>query len=167
MKAAGAGVVILRLTGGAHRKTPHGRTGPVIGKGLDDAVTRAALNTGCKRIAVAAIVRIEYFLEAIGAGGEIRQHNGRTPVGHRAGRNHEVMFRLGRNPTGAAPMDSGRWPDLRIEPGQKTLQRLWRAFDFQRNAGAGIADKTAELLARGQPMHERAKSYALHGACHV
>ena len=149
MKAAGVGIIVFGLTDRAHRKAPHGRAGPVVRDGRDDAVTRAAMTASRERIAVTAIIRIEDFAKALGAGCEIGEDDSRTLVRIGARRNHESPLGPVRlKPKNLPIINAGRRPDLGIEPSEKPVERLLRAFYFQRHALAGIADKASKPLAR-------------------
>ena len=65
MKSAIRGIVILRITVHVERPTLHGRVAPVVRKTQHDRVTRAAVRTVDVGIAVARVVRIKKFVQAV------------------------------------------------------------------------------------------------------
>ncbi len=72
MKAAVSGVFIFRLAVRAHFEFVHRGVGPVIRDIADNSKAGAAVGAVGERIAVAAVEGVEDFMEALGAGGDIR-----------------------------------------------------------------------------------------------
>jgi len=71
------GVLILGLAIRAHNEAAHGGVGPVVGQRLDDGETWTAVGAVGERIAIAAVARVEDFGQAVGAGGDVGQHQDR------------------------------------------------------------------------------------------
>ena len=74
-------VLVFSPAGVAHREPGHGGVGPVVGEGPDDREARSAVRAVRKGIAVAAIRRIIDLPKAVGAGGDIREDEGRPLAG--------------------------------------------------------------------------------------
>jgi hypothetical protein len=72
MKAPVERIMIFMLTGLAQWEYAHGRLRTVVGDILNDRKTRSAIGTIDKRVIIAAIGRIEEFMQTIIAGGDIR-----------------------------------------------------------------------------------------------
>ncbi len=66
-------VIVFPLALRAHFERSHRRVGAVIGYVGDYREPRSAVGTVSERVAVTPVVRIEYFLQAVGAGGDVRR----------------------------------------------------------------------------------------------
>jgi hypothetical protein len=73
MKATIVRVFVLTLARLAHLEGFHRGFGPVVGKLFNNAETGPAVGAVGERIAKATIVWIQYLVQAIGAGGDIRE----------------------------------------------------------------------------------------------
>jgi hypothetical protein len=65
MKSAVAGIVIFPETIGAQGEPGHGSVRPVIRNGCGYGITGAAVRAVDERIQVAAVGRVEHFMQAI------------------------------------------------------------------------------------------------------
>ena len=74
VKPAVARVVVFRPARRAHREFFHRGVRAVVGQRFDDAEARAAVGAIRERITIAPVFRIENFAQAIGTGGDVRQH---------------------------------------------------------------------------------------------
>ena len=65
-------IVVLRLAFGAHLEGSHRRLRPVVGDVPDDGEAGAAVGAIDEGIAVAPVVRVEEFPQAVVADGDVR-----------------------------------------------------------------------------------------------
>src|SRR5579872_97239 len=125
MEAAVQRVAVLIPAARAHGEAPHGGVGPVVRQRVDDAVARPAVGAVGERIVIAPVFRIEDLTAAIGARGEVREHNraplalpvafgypeagvtGRLADGGFHRRDRGVRRRLGRDPVEKLAEGSG------------------------------------------------------------
>ena len=75
MKAPVRRICIFQRAFLAHFKLVHAGAGPVIGQGFDNSKSRATVGAVGKRILVAPISRVKYFLKTVRAGGDIRKND--------------------------------------------------------------------------------------------
>lgn len=69
VETAIAGIVVFLVTGVAKGEPGHGGEGAIVGQGFDNAIAGAAVGAVNEGIAVAAIVGVEEFFDAVGTGG--------------------------------------------------------------------------------------------------
>ena len=74
VKAAVRRILVFLAAPRAQHEITHRRVGPVIRNVDDDGVARPAIRAVGEGIFKAAIVGIEQFFAAVGAGGQVRQH---------------------------------------------------------------------------------------------
>ena len=161
MVAAVFNVVIFPLAVRAHGKGLHGSLRPVIGNVLDDGQTRAAVGAVNKRIAIAAVLRIQQLPQTVGADGDIRGDEGVTAGLPQALYNRKIRKVLRRNFPHRHILDDGegrRFPGQRLKKG---LQRFLLPFQLHRDAGRGIADIPLQGMLPHQAVHKRAKAHPL------
>lgn len=70
-------IVVFAVAFRAHRKSFHARRRAVIGQVFDDREPGSAIRAIGEWVSIPAIGRIEDLLQAIGAGGDVRQHENR------------------------------------------------------------------------------------------
>jgi hypothetical protein len=139
VEAAIAGIVVFLLTVAAKREPRHGGEGAIVGKGLDDAIAGAAMGAINEGIAVAAIVGVKEFFDAVGTGGEIWENQGGFALGMGlGGLNVEVGLALGGYLLAMEAIDLG----VGREFSQETLTELFElgaiALDFDNNPISGV-----------------------------
>jgi hypothetical protein len=141
VEAAIAGIVIFLLTVVTKGEPRHGGEGAIIGKGLDNAISRAAVGAVDEGIAVAAIVGVKQFFDAVGTGGEIRENQGGFPLGMGfGGLNDEVCLALGGDLLAMEAINLG----VGRKFNEETLTELFElgaiALNFDHNSVSGIGN---------------------------
>lgn len=139
VETAIAGIVVFLLTVIAEGKPLHGGEGAIVGKGFDDAITGAAMGAVNEGIAVAAIVGVKEFFDAVGTGGEIWENEGgfalRMGFG---GLNVEVGLALGGYPVAMEAIDLGVGRELVNEMLTELFELGAIALDFDNNSVSGV-----------------------------
>jgi hypothetical protein len=164
VKAAIQRIVVFAPALRAHRERRHRRFVAVVRNVADDRVARAAVRAVREGIAEAAVVRIEDLGEAIGAGREIGRDGDLAFPRALAVRNREVGARFvgNRFPLDLAHARGGR--SRFAETAREGLDRLVTAEGIDDHAGRVVAHGSRDVLARGELIHPRPESDALHHA---
>ena len=167
VEAAIGWVVVLRLAGRAHRESRHRGLRPVVGNAARDGEARTAVGAVQKWIAVAAIVGIEQFAQAVRAGrrvrGNARAHLAATSLATMRNSFSLVSEEALRTP----PNRCATAAELRrFRRAQKRFHSLGRPFNLDGHAAGIVADEAREALFRRQPVDEWPEPNALHHAAH-
>ena len=105
VEAAVARVVVFGPALRAHRERFHRGVRAVVGQGLDDAEARATVGAVGERIAMAAVIGIEDFAQAIQARGNVRQHQRGLVAAGFAGTDFKCRVAGGVEPRGFETLD--------------------------------------------------------------
>ena len=144
VEAAVEWVVILGLALRTHEETCHRGVRAVIRERFDDGEARAAVGTIGERVPVTTIRRVEDLAQAVGAGGDVGEHQGRYgPAGFTlADFKADVANRI--KPGRFEALDgAARW-FIHLKAEQEGFQVSRRAFDLNEHALSGIVDPTFE-----------------------
>ena len=156
-------IAIIPRAGGAHGKAGHRGLRSIIGQTPRQRVARPAMRAIDEGIEIKAAVWIEQFVKTILANGG---------VGNNAGRGFAVRARLDRKSAhglwrNSSQLDTIDARQRRRLAAQRVDELVYaRAFDFQQHALGVVAHEAVEFKFAREPMHERPKAHALHGAAH-
>ena len=164
MKPAVRRIIVLLPAGRAHRESPHGRVRAIVREAFDDRVARPAMCAVDERVPETAIRGIPQFTEAIIAESDIGkdQHGLWTTVVAR------TDFK--RCETGSIEIRRLAALDVRVgwmfalEPEEKALERVWRAFYFKEDTLRGVLHPTGKPEFPGQTEDKRAEAHSLNGS---
>ena len=164
VKAAVARVVVFGLALRAHREFLHRSVRAVVRQGFDDAEARAAIRAIRERIAVAAVFRIENFAQAIGTGGDVRQHQRGFAAAGFTCADFKLLETDGVEPRGFEALNETA-RGFSVSSRSRNFSSVGaRAFGFDENALRRIVDPAGEFQFRRQPEDERTETHALHRA---
>ena len=166
MKAAVGGIVVLRLAGRAHLEIRHRGLRAVVGNPARDGEARAAIRAVQKRIAIAAIVRIEQLAQAVGTRRRIGGNAGRNLAAGRAGDDTKTSLARGPRCNCNGRIDAREGRSFSLQPAAKGIDAASWSFDFDGDTAGVVADKTCETLLRCEPVDEGPKTHTLHNTAH-
>ena len=165
VEAAVGRIVVLGLAGRAHFEARHRGLRAVVGNAARDGEARAAVGAVEEGIAVAAIVGIEQFAQAIGAGGGVGGNAGRDAGrGPRWRRCGSRFRRLGASSRTATESMRERGGASARRRRRKDSMRCGRPFDFDGHAARIVADEAGQSLLRCEAIDEGTEADALHDA---
>ncbi|OPZ61005.1 MAG: hypothetical protein BWY87_00100 [Deltaproteobacteria bacterium ADurb.Bin510] len=152
-----AGAVVAEL------ETSHRGARAVVGQVGHDRQARAAVGAVDEGVAVAPVLGIEEFAQAVGAGGRVGRQVGGPGAADAAGGDHEAAFALGLELLGRAAADAGPGRQL-VETGLETSELQLIALDLDLDALGTVAHEAAQADAVGQAVDKGPESHALHRA---
>jgi hypothetical protein len=161
VEAAIERVVILSLALRAHDEALHRGVGAVVGQRFDDAEARAAIGAVGERVAVAPVVRVEDFGQAIGAGRNVREHESGFGAAGFARANFKSGITDRVEPGSFEALDGTARGLLRFESEEECLERGVGAFDLNEDALSGVVDPAGKPGTGGEPVNEGAETHAL------
>ena len=169
MKAAIQRIPVFGATIRAQGKTGHAGEGAIIRQRTGNAVTRTAVRAVGEGIAEPPIGRVEHVCKASAAHGHIRaDQNPLRPSLGRAFLNDKA-FRQGRVERNVFPLQRG-YPRQGRKIGAKAqgkpLNGGSRSLHFNTHTAIGIAYRTAQAAAQGNPVHMGPEPHTLHPPRH-
>ena len=106
-------------------------------------------------------MRVEDFGQAIGAGGDVREHQRGFGAAGFAFANLKGGVTDRVEPGSFEALDGAARGFFRFEAQQECLQRGAGAFDFDEDALRGVVDPAGKPGAGGEPVNEGAETHAL------
>ncbi len=164
VEAAARGVMVLPGAAPVHRPRTHRGAGAVVGQTQDDRVAGTAVGAVDVGIVEARVGRVEQFLEASFADGEVRGDANRRLRAPGAFPDDEVGRTRGVDRRHLDVGDARRRRRLGGEVAQERIQPCPGALDVDFHAVVAVQDPAGEGVGAGEPEHERAESHPLHHA---
>ena len=164
MKAAIRRILIFLAASGTQNKIPHRSIGPVVRNIDDNRVTRPAIRAVGEGISEAPIARIEQFLAAIIASGQIRKNVNGFPGVVVAGKNFKARGACRGEPRGFAYRYHGSSRPLLLQSRFEAAQLFGGTFNFNHQACGRIQHPSRQRQFRGQPVNEWPESDSLNGS---
>ena len=164
MEAPVRGIVILAVTGIAHRESGHGRPGPVVRDVEHDGEAGPAVRAVHERVAEASIPSIPELAEAVVAGGDVGRDEGSLGCGRAALHDREARGSSRRDGSRAHPLDDREGRCLGGECRLELRQPLDRSLDLDEDPFAVVADETGQVQLMGESVDVGAEPDALHDA---
>jgi len=164
VEAAVKGIVIFRLAPGAHLEVAHGGAGAIVWHALDDGKPRATIGAVGKRIAIAAVFRIQDLVKTGLAGGDVWRNelvfaslslalpNFKAFVADRAMIFNSYVF------------DVGQRRGFRLQFLLKLPDSFGLAFYLDLDVFRSVVDPALEVVLDSQSIDERPEAHALNNA---
>ena len=167
VKTAVGGIAIFGGAAGAEVEIAHRGIGAIVGNGLDDRQTRAAVGAVGEGIAVTSIVGIEDFRNTGVAGGRIGRGAG-SDRGVGAGDDGKTGGWMSRRQRFALDrVDPRQRRRLAAQIGNQLANGIGRPMQFDQHALAVVAYRSGQTGGMGQPPDKGPEPHALHRSAHA
>ena len=166
MEAPIGGILIFRLASSAHRKLRHRSLRPVVGYSPRNREARAAIGAIQKWIAIAPVVAIEQFAQAIRAGGGIGGNAGGDAAADFAGNDAETGIAVRLDLADGHRVNARQCGRFGAETEEKRFDAVVRALDLDDDSIGVVADESGQAFLKREAVNEGAEADALHHTAH-
>lgn len=157
-------VGVLGGAGLAHREAGHRRGRSVVRQVGDDGVTGAAVGAGDERVAVAPVSRVAHLAQTVGAGGDVRRHQGAGAVVVVAADDLEATGVEGFNRMDVQGVDARHRRRAVAHGAYRSLDIAGRPLQFAVHRTGVVVDPAGQSELCGDPRDGGAEPHPLHHA---